>query len=84
MLNLFAVRDSKAEAFMPPFTATNKGLAIRSFTDAVNDKSSIFSKYPDDFVLYDLGTFDESTGIITSSDVLAPVITARECLNSEV
>ena len=65
ILNIFSILDSKAEAFMQPFYAQTKGLAVRSFTEALNDSKSIFYKYPSEFLLYEVGTFDDKDCSIT-------------------
>ena len=57
---VYTVYDSAAESYMQPFYLPSKGQAIRSFTDAVNDPSHAFSKYPDDYTLFELGSYDDS------------------------
>lgn len=52
---IFAVYDSKVEAFMQPFFMPAKGAAIRAFTDLVNSKDHSFSKYAEDYTLFELG-----------------------------
>ena len=56
---IFSVYDSKAEAYLQPFTMSTIGLAIRSFTDTVNDKNSVISKHPEDYILFELGEFSD-------------------------
>lgn len=62
---IFAVFDTKAEAYLQPFFTPTKGIAIRSFTDCVNNEKHEFSKYPADYVLFELGSFDDSNGLFT-------------------
>lgn len=57
----FSIRDSKAEAFMRPFFAPTRGLAVRSFRDMCNEDGPV-SKHPDDYQLFEIGSFDELTG----------------------
>lgn len=64
MLHLYAVRDIKAQAFGRPFTIANNAMAFRAFVAAQQDSSSEMSKYPEDFQLYQLGSFDDQTGEI--------------------
>jgi hypothetical protein len=61
---IFAIRDSKAEMFNDPFLCNTHGEAERSLKTAVNDKQSAISKYPEDFDLYHLGTYDTNSGKI--------------------
>lgn len=64
----FAVFDSKAEAFLRPFFAETKGLAIRSFSAAVNDSSSDIAKWPGDYTLFLIGGYDQVTGHLLAAD----------------
>lgn len=77
ILKIFAIRDNKAEAFNTPFFTPTKGLAIRSFQEAVNDKNTPFSKYPDDFTMFELGSFDDNTGELT---MLSPILAVSNAL----
>lgn len=60
---VFAVRDSAIGAFMNPFYASALGQAERNFRDAVNDSKSPLYKHPEDYELFQLGTFDDGTGL---------------------
>lgn len=62
MTKIFAIYDNKAEAFMQPFYATTVGLALRIFADNVSNPESILHKNPNDFVIYEIGEFDDQTG----------------------
>lgn len=66
-IEIFSVYDSKAEAYLTPFFLATKGLAIRSFTQAINDVKHQFAMYPADYTLFHLGTYDDSKG---SFDIL--------------
>lgn len=57
-----AVHDRQLDAYMRPFTAASKGQAIRSFRDEVNRADSELHKHPEDYELYQVGTFNENTG----------------------
>jgi hypothetical protein len=59
---IYAIFDNKAEAFMQPYFATTPGLALRAFSDGANNKETTIGKYPNDFVLYEIGQFDDQTG----------------------
>lgn len=78
ILQAYAIRDIKAEAFNPPFYVATRGLAIRSFQEALNDSSHPFAKYPADFQLYFLGEYNDATGISTASGVPELVGTASD------
>lgn len=60
-----AVFDRAAQLFGRPFFVVAPGQAIRSFTDEVNRKDQErgeFSRHPDDFDLWQLGTYDDAEG----------------------
>lgn len=59
---VFSVFDSKAAAYLPPFYAPTAGSALRSFMDAISKADHPFGKYPEDYTLFELGSFDDSTG----------------------
>ena len=64
-----AVKDSAVQAFNRPFFVPTTAVATRSFTDEVNRNATdnqMFA-HPDDFELWEVGRFDDETG------VLAPV-----------
>lgn len=65
-LRAYSVYDSKAEAYLRPFFAPSRGLAIRSFADVVNDKTHEVNKHAADYTLFEIGDFDEATGLFIS------------------
>jgi len=70
MLKMFTVYDSKAETYLRPFTMNSTGEAIRGFITTLNDPSTEFCKYPADFTLFEIGTFDPSTCDIITQPTL--------------
>lgn len=60
-MKIFCVYDSKAETYGTPFFMENKGVALRGFQDVANDSSTQICKYPEDFTLFELGSFDPLT-----------------------
>lgn len=61
ILDIFSVYDSKAKAFLPPFFMVNSMVARRSFGEAANDANHQFCKHPEDYTLFKIGTWDDST-----------------------
>lgn len=57
-MEIFAVYDEKAAAYMTPFFMNSRGEASRAFGDAVSSPDHAFHKHAEDFTLYYLGTFD--------------------------
>lgn len=58
---VFSIYDSKAEAYLPPFMMKSKGEVIRALSSLIADPQHNFCKYPEDFTLFELGTFDDAT-----------------------
>lgn len=61
-----SVFDAKANAFGVPFFTQNNGTARRSFAALSNDPQSMVSKAPEDFALYSLGEFDDTSAAIST------------------
>lgn len=59
---MFTVRDDKAEAYFQPFFVTNESLALRAMKDCIADENHQFFKHTEDFSLYALGTYDDTSG----------------------
>ena len=66
ILKAFAIYDEKSESYSPPFFQQATGLATRMFQDLANDNQSRISKHPTDFTLYQIGTFDDHSAVLTS------------------
>jgi len=77
---IVAVKDRAAGAFGRPFFVPSVGLAIRSFTDEVNRDAddNQMNRHSDDFDLYDLGIYDDETGIITCNPVPFELAQAKQ------
>jgi len=64
LTKVFTVYDSKMEAYLAPFYAQAQGSAIRMFSDSINDKNHAFGKHPEDYTLFEIGSYDELTGTL--------------------
>lgn len=60
ILKVFGIFDSKVSAWLPPFMMKHVGDAERAIVSHVNDPQHNFSKYADDFTLFELGSWDDS------------------------
>ena len=69
-LCIVAVRDLQVKAFSRPIFVPSTGVAVRSFRDEVNrvHESNDMNRHPEDFVLFQLGFFDEDTGRFENLD----------------
>lgn len=63
--HLFTVYDSAAGAYLDPFVAPSPEFAIREFKRAVNDEGHQFNRFPEDYTLFLMGTFDPMNGNLT-------------------
>jgi len=63
-MKVFVVYDSAAEAYGLPFFIRSVGEAVRSFTQAAHDPQTLVSKHPDQFTLFEIGTYDDLNGHI--------------------
>lgn len=60
---MYCLFDSKANAHLNPVSFVNDGEAVRWFTTIINAKEETnVSRYPKDFSLCYLGTFDDESG----------------------
>ena len=58
---VFSIYDTKAKAYLPPFILPRKEMAQRTFADCVNAPDHQFHLHPEDYTLFDLGSFDDET-----------------------
>lgn len=67
-LKVFAIHDQAAEAYLQPFFMQTRGQAIRALTDTMKDESTTFNKHPQDYTLFEVGEYDDSTGSLIPHD----------------
>jgi len=65
---IYSIYDTAVGAYLQPFCAQAKGHAVRLFSDSVNDESSMFFKHPDDYTLFELGSWDDDNAKYTLHD----------------
>lgn len=68
MLHIYSVYDQKSEIWSNPMFMRANGEAVRAFMDAVRNPDTMISKYPEDYTLFQIGTFDEVTGVLMPVD----------------
>lgn len=73
-----AVFDSAVQAYGRPIFVPAIGVALRSFQDEVNRKDSEnpVAAHPSDYELFNLGVFDDATGVFIGCEG-GPVSLAR-------
>lgn len=70
---MFSVYDSAARRYLQPFFAETIEVACRMMRALVNKEGHQFNRFPEDYTLFHLGTFDGETGL------LAPLATPHSC-----
>lgn len=64
MLGIYSVKDRESKTFINPFAMQTDRDAKEGFRQVVNDDKSPYAKFPDDYELLKLGTFDPRSGEI--------------------
>lgn len=65
---IFCVHDRAAGAYLNPFFMASRGLALRAFSELVEDEKHAFGKHPGDYVLYEIGTWNDQEADIVLED----------------
>jgi len=65
-VEIFTVYDSAARRYLEPFFAETQEVAMRMFRQLVNKEGHQFAKFPEDYTLFHLGTFNQESGLIDS------------------
>ncbi len=64
-MQLLSIYDMVSQRYMKPFWAQNVGSAVRSFGDMCGEADSVLAAHPEDYALYHIASFDDSTGKLT-------------------
>jgi hypothetical protein len=73
---LYSIFDNTTKLFEPPFVDINNGSALRRIQDLMqSNPTSPYAKFPDDFSLMCLGTWNDETGHIytDAADLVQPL-----------
>ncbi len=65
---IFSVYDAKAQAYITPFFLPTVGMAVRAMADCLADPNHSFSRHPEDYTLFHLGTFEDMDGILEAKE----------------
>lgn len=84
---MFSIFDTVAEIYEPPFIEINRGTAMRRVTDLMNSNpQSPYAKFPDNYELHYIGTWDEAGGFATSdkpSELVRPLMELAQFNDTE-
>jgi len=64
--NAYSLLDTKSGLYSQPFYTNHHAMAFRICADVSRDVQSTPSKYPDDFVLYYIGYYNDATAELGS------------------
>lgn len=69
ILKAFSLLDTKVQTFSPPFFLSHLGHAARAVSQLGQDLNTTVGRHPADFMLYEIGEFDDQTGGLMPSAV---------------
>jgi len=80
-----SVYDTVAKIYGPPLGFLNAGEACRWFADLVNgaDGNNV-AKHPKDFILYDVGSFDDLSGVLVAKAPMGRLGLASDYVEEKV
>lgn len=61
-MKMYTIFDHKAKCYTRPFFCLNDEIAHRTCVDLISDSSNEFARHPQDFSIFSIGDFDDSTG----------------------
>lgn len=64
IFGMFSVFDSKAEVFSQPVVSMNAATMMRMCSDLLLDRNHPYAKHAEDYVLFELGRFNDQSGVI--------------------
>lgn len=73
-----SIHDSAVGAYGRPFAAPSRAAASRSFADEVNRAGSEFNAHPEDYVLNQVGEFDDDKGMFLPFEVVDRITRGKD------
>tara|TARA_B100000459_G_C8546827_1_gene187553 strand:+ start:95 stop:373 length:279 start_codon:yes stop_codon:yes gene_type:complete len=81
---LFSIYDEVTKLFEAPFVDLNKGSAMRRIQDLMqSNPQSPYAKFPHDYKLMLVGTWNEETGYMYSNDKTTDLVVALEDITTK-
>lgn len=80
LFKVFAIYDSKVKAYATPFFLRETGEALREFGNLANNPKTRIGEHPEDYTLFELGTWDEDTAKFVAHDTVLSRAVAHELL----
>lgn len=60
LLKMFSIYDCKVETYTVPYYYKTRGEAVRSIIDLLKEGKHEFAQHPEDYTMFELGSFDLS------------------------
>lgn len=83
ILKMYCIYDRKTEIHHPPNMAHNTGHALRVFTEIFATPNQVFGKYPEDFQIFEVGSFDDQSGMLTALKTPHLICSGTELMTSK-
>ncbi len=80
-VKIFSVYDVKTAVYNVPMFAHNVGHAVRIFTDQVKNPDSPYNAHPEDYQFFEVGSWDDHTGVVTGLAKPHLLTTASEVID---
>lgn len=77
--SLYTIYDQKTREYLHPFMSINEDTAKRDFYNTMSQIPNM-SQHPQDFALYQIGSFETDSGEITSQTPVQFLINGIDCL----
>lgn len=77
----YTIYDEKAETFGHPFFVSIQGIAERHLSDWAQNPDSMIGRHPEDFTLYQIGTWNDSEAKLESLGTPKFIAKATEYTN---
>ena len=77
---MYTVYDNVTKLYSPPLLDINNGAMMRNMQDILTrDPNNAWAKFPDNYTLYNIGTWDETSGVPTCEEhsVVAELISIK-------
>lgn len=83
--SVLSVHDSAAQVYGQPFYVPAVAAGIRSLKDEVNrqDKENQLYQHPEDFSLYHVADFDDSTGIMHPKAPIVMIVRCKDLIDPD-
>lgn len=64
-MKMYTIHDRAAEVYNQPTFTLNEKIMLRILQNCLADPTHNFALNPDDYTLFEMGEYDDNTGLIT-------------------